>query len=468
MIRIQETENEYLLFIPAAQKQRAKTIKPRDWDRKRVCWVYPRTEHIYKSLLAEFGNDPTAKFSIVSPQPLDSQARDEGQSSEIHSLRDENSQLRVKIKNLLNEIEMSAGHRERKADDLTEKLKKKLQENAKLTEHNNQLRTENRKLTAAFKKSTNDIALMTSKVENRLQKKEQEEAKLTEHNNQLKTENRKLTTAIRKSTSDKEQMASKAKDQLRKRKQEKTKLTKHNNQLKAENRELTTAFKKLTDDKEQLASKAEDRLQKKEQEKAKLTEQKEQLKAENTKLSDKVKNLEAARIEAIPAPKRNGATDPTNRPNKSALSYAIDIFRDTMRPFVIKNLKRVPGATVEEAIMRSLSEKQVADFNRGLRQHSDLASAIDVNFFPQLVMYNWRDAFSMTFDGKRTIQNELWMISEARNDVSHPPAHDFEPDYTGAYLYIIADALERIKAPEQKQKVKKVREDWEKGLGWDH
>ena len=428
MIRIQETENEYLVFIPAAQKERARNIRPRDWDRRRVCWVYPRTEQIYKSLLAEFGNDPNAEFFIENPQSPVSQTGDEGQSREIQNLKNENCQLRVKIKSLFTEIERTAADREQKADDLSEKLIKKLQENAKLTKHNSQLKTENRKLTTAVKKSADDrerIERMASKVADKLRKREQENATLAEHNSQLKTENRKLTTAVKKSADDKGRM-------------------------------------------ERMADKVADGLRKKEQENVKLTEQKARLKTRNTKLSDKIKSLESAKKEAMPAPKRKKATDPTNRPNKSALSDAIDIFRDTMRPFVIKNLKRVPGADVEEAIRRSLPDKQAADFNRGLRQHSDLASAIDVNFFPRLVTNNWRDTFSIAFKDERIIQSELWMISEARNDVSHPPTHDFEPDYTGAYLYIIADALERIKAPEQKQKVKKVREDWEKGLGWSH
>ena len=38
----------------------------------------------------------------------------------------------------------------------------------------------------------------------------------------------------------------------------------------------------------------------------------------------------------------------TNRPNEDALRQAIDIYRDAMRPFIVRQLRRVRGAKVEE------------------------------------------------------------------------------------------------------------------------
>ena len=146
-----------------------------------------------------------------------------------------------------------------------------------------------------------------------------------------------------------------------------------------------------------------------------------------------------------------------DRPNKDALSKAIDIFRDAMRPFVIRNLKRVRGVTVEDAVRRSLSPHQADAFDRDLRQSDDLESAIDVNFIPPLVQRNWRDVFSTVFEDERTIQNQLWMITEARNQVSHPGTQDLDAEYARARLYDIADALGRINAPEQKHAVEEIR-----------
>ena len=78
---------------------------------------------------------------------------------------------------------------------------------------------------------------------------------------------------------------------------------------------------------------------------------------------------------------------------------------------------------------------------------------------------NWRDSFSFAFQDKISIQNELWMICEARNAVSHPATYDFGTDFTGAYLYHIGQVLERINAPEQKETVKGIRAEWEESLG---
>ena len=117
----------------------------------------------------------------------------------------------------------------------------------------------------------------------------------------------------------------------------------------------------------------------------------------------------------------------------------------------------MPGITVESSIRRSLSPHQADLFDHHLRQNKDLASAVDVNFFPSLVQRNWREAFSTAFGDERTIQNQLWMIAEARNQVSHPATQDLDAEYTRARLYDIADALGRINASEQKRAVEEIR-----------
>ena len=147
-----------------------------------------------------------------------------------------------------------------------------------------------------------------------------------------------------------------------------------------------------------------------------------------------------------------------DRPNKDALSKAIDIFRDAMRPFLLRGLRRVPGSDPESVIRRSLPPHQADTFAQALRQGNDLASAIDMNFFPSLVQKNWREVFSTEFRDERTIQNELWLIAEARNQVSHPGTQDLDPEYTRAHLYHIADALARINAPEQRRAVEGIRD----------
>ncbi len=128
-----------------------------------------------------------------------------------------------------------------------------------------------------------------------------------------------------------------------------------------------------------------------------------------------------------------------------------------MRPFILRGLRRVSGSTVESTIRRSLSPHQADAFDQSLRQDNDVASAIDVNFFPPLVQRNWRDVFSNDFGDERAIQNELWMIAEARNQISHPGTQDLDAEYTRARLYDIADALGRINTPEQRLAVEDIR-----------
>lgn len=57
LIDIKETTTEYLVFVPFAQKERAKSIEGRQWDGQRKCWVYPKTKRVLNELIAEFGDD---------------------------------------------------------------------------------------------------------------------------------------------------------------------------------------------------------------------------------------------------------------------------------------------------------------------------------------------------------------------------------------------------------------------------
>lgn len=142
-----------------------------------------------------------------------------------------------------------------------------------------------------------------------------------------------------------------------------------------------------------------------------------------------------------------------DRPNRDALDKAINIFRDAMRPFLMRCLKRVPGTTAEKAVRRSLSPHQAVTFERDLQRTDDLASAIDVNYFPHLVQRNWRDAFALEFGGDKSIQSELWLISGARNQVAHPGAQDLEVDFARAHLFHISTVLGTIKAADSKNAV---------------
>ena len=148
----------------------------------------------------------------------------------------------------------------------------------------------------------------------------------------------------------------------------------------------------------------------------------------------------------------------TNRPNEEALRQAIDIYRDAMRPFIVRQLRRVRGARVEELIERGLGDRQVEAFYQSLDENNDIESALDLNYFPQVLRENWRGAFAQHFRDDMTVQSTLWLINKARNLVAHPGKQDIDAEYTRARLYDITDLLGRINAPDQKDKVEAIRD----------
>ena len=56
-----------------------------------------------------------------------------------------------------------------------------------------------------------------------------------------------------------------------------------------------------------------------------------------------------------------------DRPNRAALNNALDLFRDAMRPFIIRHLSSIPGTNAEGAVKRSLPDQKVAQFNQNIR-----------------------------------------------------------------------------------------------------
>ena len=149
----------------------------------------------------------------------------------------------------------------------------------------------------------------------------------------------------------------------------------------------------------------------------------------------------------------------TNRPNTGALRQAIDIYRDTMRPFIVRQLRRVQGASVEELIERGLGDRQADEFRRRLTENGDIEAAIDLNYFPKVFRDNWHAGFAQQFNNDLTVQSTLWLIKAARDQIAHPGNEDIDPEYTRARLFDIADLLGRINAPDQKQTVEAIRDN---------
>lgn len=151
-------------------------------------------------------------------------------------------------------------------------------------------------------------------------------------------------------------------------------------------------------------------------------------------------------------------TTTVDRPNRAALNQAIDIYRDAMRPFIIRNLRRVPRQRVEDVICHSLNDAQASRFRSNLAQTpGNIEAAIDVGDFPDLISRNWRSVFSRQFpSGDRVVQDLSRVIREARNKAAHPDTDDLDIEFVRVRLHDIMDVMDSINAPEQRQEVNEI------------
>jgi predicted AAA+ superfamily ATPase len=148
------------------------------------------------------------------------------------------------------------------------------------------------------------------------------------------------------------------------------------------------------------------------------------------------------------------------RPHRDVLNKALDIYRDAMRPFIVNSLRRVRGRTLEEVLYDSLP-RQAHEFQERLGANGgNVEAVIDITHFPALVSKNWRgEVFGRQFGGDMTVQNLLYLITQARNHVMHPSTEDLESEYVRVSLFHISDVLGRINAAEAKAEVEKLRDE---------
>jgi hypothetical protein len=97
-VELQETDAEFLLYIHASQKERAKAINGWWWDTNRKCWVYPKTARVYDAIIAEFGDDMVG--CTVQRPSLQSAA------AQTASLREENQSLRSELDKIHKTLEL--------------------------------------------------------------------------------------------------------------------------------------------------------------------------------------------------------------------------------------------------------------------------------------------------------------------------------------------------------------------------
>ncbi len=128
-----------------------------------------------------------------------------------------------------------------------------------------------------------------------------------------------------------------------------------------------------------------------------------------------------------------------------------------MRPFIMRELRKVRGTKPEDAIRQALRGNNLEQFVRSLRKSGGIAEAIDVNDFPHIVRLN-PDAFRSYRDKNSNFVNKLADVQEGRNEDAHPPSGDFDRSWSFTRISIIAEVLEIIGASAQKAKVEEIRD----------
>ena len=148
-----------------------------------------------------------------------------------------------------------------------------------------------------------------------------------------------------------------------------------------------------------------------------------------------------------------------SRPNKDALTKALDILRDAMRPFIVRNLRSIPGGRPDDRIRSSLERWTPDDYRTNTASgHVDVESLLDINNFPILIRDYWRDTFRNALGNDMAVQNALWQIKEARNQASHPSTQDIDPEFARAHLFHIIDVLGKIGRPDERTEVERIRD----------
>ena len=138
--------------------------------------------------------------------------------------------------------------------------------------------------------------------------------------------------------------------------------------------------------------------------------------------------------------KRDGSVKGLNCPNLDALNAALQIYRASMYPFVVRCLKQTPN----------LAEKD--------RDRVENEDNMDVKAFANFVRYYWKEAFEQHFDPGWDARSRSQILVEARNRWAHPNRADLEPQYTFARLNDIAEILGKINAPKEKEDVETIRD----------
>ena len=139
----------------------------------------------------------------------------------------------------------------------------------------------------------------------------------------------------------------------------------------------------------------------------------------------------------------------------------MDIYRDAMRSFIVRQLGQADTTDRKSAVIRALHPENRQYFERGLtRNRGNLEATIDINNFSWIIENNanWDQCFASVFGHKSSTRNQLRTIADSRNAVAHPDTGDLDTYHVISALTSITEVLDRIEANTQKTAVEQIRE----------
>lgn len=152
-------------------------------------------------------------------------------------------------------------------------------------------------------------------------------------------------------------------------------------------------------------------------------------------------------------------TTAVDRPNRNKLQQGIDIYRDHVREFIVRELgKRGNGRTVEKMLLEATRDASYENRRSQLAKGKSPQSVIDVGDFPHLVSRHWQEVFYHSTNGNQQLRNRMFLIAEGRNIAAHPDEDDISMGYAYGRLDDIATVLGDIKAVEAVKQIEKIAE----------
>ena len=140
-----------------------------------------------------------------------------------------------------------------------------------------------------------------------------------------------------------------------------------------------------------------------------------------------------------------------NESNRAYLIASLDIYRDAMRDFIIRELKKNQSRRVEDTLRKYLRA------NPRRYDVRDPRSMFDVNDFFFIIGDNWQEVFREAFNGDKFVLDTLRQITSIRNNAAHPAyGADIDRAWALARIYDMSDILGRIGAASEKVRVQAI------------